>query len=72
MMTGTVTFYDGRKGEGRITPDKGGDDLSINIMAVDRAGLAGLTVGQVLEYEVETDHFGRHHAIALKLVAQAS
>lgn len=67
MSTGTVKSYDGRKGLGLVTPDGGGKDLIVDIKALDRAGLGGLTSGQALEFDVETDHFGRAFAVKLRL-----
>ncbi len=67
MFAGTVKAYDGRKGVGMITPDDGGKDLIVDIKALDRAGLGDLIVGQTLEFEVETDHFGRAFAVSLRL-----
>lgn len=67
MCTGTVKSYDGSKGLGIVTPDSGGEDLIVDIKALDRAGLGNLTSGQALEFEVETDHFGRSFAVRLRL-----
>lgn len=68
MRTGTVKSYDGSKGLGVITPGDGGKDLIVNIKALDRAGLGDLTCGQALQFDVETDHFGRGFAVRLKLI----
>ena len=67
MCTGTVKSYDGRKGLGVIAPSGGGKDVIVDIMALDRAGLGGLTSGQMLEFDVETDHYGRAFAVSLRL-----
>ena len=67
MCTGTAKSYDGRKGLGVIAPSGGGKDLIVDIKALDRAGLGGLTSGQMLEFDVETDHYGRAFAVSLRL-----
>ncbi|MCB1418690.1 MAG: cold-shock protein [Notoacmeibacter sp.] len=68
MCIGTVKSYDGRKGLGVITPSGGGKDMIVDIKALDRAGLGGLTGGQTLEFDVETDHYGRAFAVKLRLI----
>ncbi len=67
MVGGTVKFYDGRKGVGKIAPDSGGKDLFVDIKALDRAGFGGLTAGQKLKFDIENDEYGRAHAVRLKL-----
>ncbi len=67
MCTGIVKSYDGREGLGVIAPDDGGKDLIVDNKALDRAGLGDLTVGQTLEFEMATDHFGRAFDVSLRL-----
>ena len=68
MGTGIVKSYDGRKGLGVIAPKIGGRDLIVDIKALDRAGLGNLAIGQTLEFDVETDHYGREYAVRLRLI----
>ena len=47
MKSGTVKWFNSRKGYGVIKPVDGGFNVYVNIMAVERAGLAELKEGQV-------------------------
>ena len=55
MTTGTVGWFDVRKGYGFIKPDDGGVDVLVDICAVERAGMASLDQGQRLSFEVVHD-----------------
>jgi CspA family cold shock protein len=55
MQTGTVKWFDPRKGFGFIQPQSGGPDVFVHISAVERAGLGGLNEGQKVSYEVVAD-----------------
>ena len=55
MSTGTVKWFNGQKGFGFITPDEGGPDVFVHISAVERAGIANLSEGQKLSYELQSE-----------------
>jgi cold shock protein len=55
MATGTVKWFNGQKGFGFIQPDDGGNDVSVRVSAVERAGLSGLAEGQKLSFEIKVD-----------------
>jgi len=55
MRTGTVKWFNTRKGYGYITPVDGGFDVYVQIDAVERAGLIDLTEGQKVNFEVVVD-----------------
>lgn len=55
MATGTVKFFDSRKGFGFIAPDDGGKDVFVHISAVEKAGIGTLNDGQKIGYEVVTE-----------------
>jgi CspA family cold shock protein len=55
MATGTVKWFNEQKGYGFIQPESGGSDVFVHISAVQRAGLAGLTEGQKVSFELEKD-----------------
>lgn len=55
MTTGTVKFFDDRKGFGFITRDEGGPDVFVHISAVERAGMRSLIEGQKLSFEIQRD-----------------
>lgn len=55
MATGTVKWFNDQKGFGFIQPENGGPDVFVHISAVERAGMRGLTEGQKISFEIETD-----------------
>ncbi len=68
MAKGTVKWFDSTKGFGFIRPDDGGKDAFVHISAVERAGLAGLSEGQKVEYELGPGRDGRLAASDLRVV----
>ena len=55
MKTGTVKWFNARKGYGFIKPADGGFDVYVHMSAVERAGLTGLKEGQKIQFEVVAD-----------------
>ena len=55
MRTGTVKWFNTRKGYGYITPIDGGFDVYVHIDAVERAGLIHLKEGQKINFEIVVD-----------------
>lgn len=55
MPTGTVKWFDAKKGYGFIQPDQGGSDIFVHASAVERAGMASLSEGQKVSYEEQRD-----------------
>jgi cold shock protein len=55
MATGTVKWFNSKKGFGFIQPDDGGNDVFVHISAVERAGMYSLNEGQKISYEVVAD-----------------
>jgi len=55
MSTGTVKWFNAKKGFGFIQPDDGGKDVFVHISAVERAGMSNLNEGQKLSYELTQD-----------------
>ncbi len=55
MTTGTVKWFDERKGFGFIQKDEGGQDVFVHISAVERAGLRTLVEGQKVTFDVQRD-----------------
>ena len=55
MNEGTVKWFNATKGFGFIQPDNGGPDVFVHISAVERSGLAGLTDGQKVTFDVVKD-----------------
>ncbi|MEE8258243.1 MAG: cold-shock protein [Sphingomonadales bacterium] len=68
MATGTVKWFNGRKGFGFIVPDEGESDVFVHITAVQEAGLEGLEEGQKVEFELKEGPNGKTVAVDLKAV----
>jgi len=67
MATGTVKFFDPKRGFGFIAPDNGDKDVFVHISAVERAGLGSLSDGQKISYESSTER-GKIAATNLQVV----
>jgi len=68
MPIGTVKWFDTVKGYGFIRPDDGSKDAFVHISAVQRAGLAGLSEGEKVEYELVQGKNGKKAAEDLRVV----
>jgi CspA family cold shock protein len=55
MKTGTVKWFNTRKGYGFIKPVDGGFDVYVDIAALKRAGLVELKEGQKINFETAVD-----------------
>jgi CspA family cold shock protein len=51
MSTGTVKWFNEKKGFGFIQPDDGGDDLFVHHSSIEAEGYRTLREGQKVEYE---------------------
>ena len=69
MNTGTVKFYNDQKGFGFITPDAGGKDVYVHASTLERVGMRGLSGGQKVAFDTETD--GRTGKIAVSNIQAA-
>ena len=52
MVTGTVKWFDSKKGFGFITPEDGGDDLFVHHTDIEMQGFKNLNDGQAVEFEL--------------------
>lgn len=52
MPTGTVKWFNAKKGYGFIAPDEGDRDVFVHITEVQNSGLPGLAEGQRISFEV--------------------
>lgn len=69
MPTGTVKWFDQKKGFGFIQPEAGGPDVFVHVSAVEKSGLRTLGEGQRVSFELVTDaRKGKSSADNLKLV----
>ncbi|MBE6447934.1 MAG: cold-shock protein [Alphaproteobacteria bacterium] len=55
MATGTVKWFNNKKGYGFITPDEGEQDVFVHISAVQQAGMRTLREGDKISYELMTE-----------------
>ena len=55
MRTGTVKWFNPRKGYGFVSPVDGGFDVYVHISAVERAGMAELREGQEIIFDIAVD-----------------
>ena len=55
MKTGTVKFFNTKKGFGFIQPEDGGTDVFVHISAVQRSGLDGLNEGDKVSFDTAVD-----------------
>jgi CspA family cold shock protein len=66
MAIGTVKWFNAQKGFGFIQPSDGSRDVFVHVTAVERAGLASLTEGQKVSFDVVSER-GKQAAGNLKL-----
>ena len=57
-QTGTVKWFDNKKGYGFITPTSGGSDLFVHLSGIQMEGFKTLTEEQTVTYEVGTSDRG--------------
>ncbi len=67
MATGTVKWFNNRKGYGFICPDEGGNDVFVHITAVQKSGLKSLKEKTKISYELMEEK-GKTVACNLKLI----
>ena len=68
MSTGTVKWFNAKKGYGFIQPDDGSKDVFVHISAVERSGIGNLHEGQKISYEVQKGQQGKLSAENLQAV----
>jgi CspA family cold shock protein len=55
MTSGVVKWFNGQKGFGFIQPDNGDSDVFVHISAVESAGMATLSEGQKISFDIVVD-----------------
>lgn len=67
MNKGTVKWFNDQRGYGFIQPAAGGKDVFVHVSALERAGWRGLSEGQRVIYELQTDsRTGKTSAVNLR------
>jgi len=64
--TGTVKWFNTKKGFGFIAPDEGDKDVFVHITALQEAGLSQLDDGQKVTYEIAVSR-GKEAAVNIQL-----
>ncbi len=67
MATGTVKWFNNKKGYGFICPDEGGKDVFVHITAVQKAGMKTLKDNEKISYDLMEEK-GKTVAGNLKLL----
>ena len=67
MATGTVKWFNPKKGFGFIQPEDGGKDVFVHISALTEAGLPNLDEGQKVSYELKEEN-GKTSATNLQAI----
>lgn len=68
MSTGTVKWFNQKKGYGFIIPETGEKDIFVHISQLEKAGISRLVDGQRIKYELYADRDGRAAAGELRLM----
>ena len=68
MANGTVKWFNPTKGYGFIEPENGSKDAFVHISAVQNSGLATLTEGQKVSYELVEGRDGKIAAENLEII----
>lgn len=55
MATGTVKWFNTKKGYGFIAPDDGSKDVFVHVTEVQNSGMTGLSEGQRVNFDIVDD-----------------
>ena len=63
MLTGTVKWFNNKKGFGFILPSEGGEDVFVHFSVIEGDGFKTLAEGQGVEYELMDSDKGMRAAV---------
>jgi CspA family cold shock protein len=66
-ITGTVKWFDSKKGFGFITRDDNGEDIFVHFSAIKGEGFKNLEEGEKVEFEIVQDEKGPRAAEVVKV-----
>ncbi len=66
-VTGTVKWFDSKKGFGFITRDDNGQDIFVHFSAIEGKGFKNLEEGQKVQFEIVQDEKGPRADKVVKL-----
>lgn len=66
-VTGTVKWFDSKKGFGFITRDDNGQDIFVHFSAIEGKGFKNLEEGQKVQFEIVQDKKGPRADKVVKL-----
>ena len=66
MPSGTVKWFDPRRGYGFIQPDDGSQDVFVHISAVEQSELGQVVEGQKIQFDLEDGRQGKPAAANLR------
>ncbi len=66
-ITGTVKWFDSKKGFGFITRDDNGEDIFVHFSAIKGEGFKNLEEGEKVEFEIVQDEKGPRAAEVVKI-----
>lgn len=66
-VTGTVKWFDSKKGFGFITRDDNGQDIFVHFSAIQGKGFRNLEEGEKVEFEIVQEEKGPRAANVVKL-----
>ena len=67
MPSGTMKWFDPRRGFGFIQPDDGSNDVFVHVSAVEQSDLDQVVEGQKVHYDLEEGRQGKLAAANLRV-----